>query len=99
MQQMKQPCHRTLDLIVKLESLLRQSKPLLFGGRKKSDVAIAKGILTEIEQVGDWSSVPSLFQFILQSDIEIAESAGRCVDALLRNIRPLQLPQLESALR
>ncbi len=95
---MKQPTHRTLDLIAKLETSLRESKPRLFGGRKDCDVALAKSILSEIEKVGDWSSIPNLFQFVLQSDIEIADSAGRCIDSLLKNIRPLQLPQLEERL-
>lgn len=98
MQPMKQPCHRTLELVVKLETLLRETKPLLFGGRKKTDVALAKNLLSEIEKVGDWSSIPHVVQFILQSDIEIAEAAGRSVDKLLKNIRPLQLPQLEELL-
>ncbi|CAN5643676.1 hypothetical protein BH10CYA1_BH10CYA1_14090 [soil metagenome] len=95
---MKQPCHRTLNLVEKLESLLCEPKPV-FGGRKKAVVARAVEIVKEIEKVGNWSSVPYLVQFILQPETEIAESAGRCVETLLRNIRPSLFPQLDERLR
>jgi hypothetical protein len=95
---MKQPCHRTLELVVRLETVLRGSKPL-FGWRKKEEVDCAVAIINELEKVGDWSLVPYLVQFILQPEAEIAESAGRCIEAVLKDVRPSRLSQIDQRLR
>ncbi|MBS1956437.1 MAG: hypothetical protein JST89_19780 [Cyanobacteria bacterium SZAS-4] len=94
---MKQQSHRALDLIADLEVVLSKSKRLFFS-RKKQDVDCALDLLNEIAKVGSWTCIPDLFQFILQCEIEIAEPAGRCIETLLKKIRPSQLPQLEERL-
>ncbi len=95
---MKQPCHRTLDLVVKLETVLRGSKSF-FGLGKKEEVACAVAIINELEKVGDWSLVPYLLQFVLQSEAAIAESAVRCVESVLKDVRPSCLLQIDERLR
>lgn len=95
---MKQPSNRTRKLITELQALPVEGRDL-FGRQKQDSVKPAVELINGIAQSGEWASVIYLVPYVVAPEQAIAESAAHGIEALLKNIRPSLLLQLDDRLR